>query len=39
MVADQGANVKKGFKYERECDQSDELLHLTKEMLEEQKKG
>lgn len=38
VVADQGANVKKGFLQQRECDQSDELLRLTSEMLEEQRK-
>jgi hypothetical protein len=38
IVADQGANIKKGFRDERECDQDDEIMKLTNEMLVEQKK-
>ena len=38
MIADQGANVKRAFRDERECDNSDELIELAKNMLEEQRK-
>jgi hypothetical protein len=38
IIADQGANVKKAFKETRECDNSDEIINLTKNMLDEQRK-
>ena len=38
IIADQGANVKKAFKETRECDNTDEIINLTKHMLEEQQK-
>ena len=38
IVADQGANIKKGFRNERECEQDDEIVKLTNEMLLQQKK-
>jgi len=36
--ADQATNVKKGFENERECDQTDDIILLTVEMMEQQKK-
>jgi hypothetical protein len=38
IIADQGANVKKAFKETRECDNTDEIIKLAKDMLEEQRK-
>ena len=38
IIADQGANVKKAFKETRECNKSDKIINLTKNMLEEQRK-
>ncbi len=38
IIADQGANVNKAFKETRECDNSDEIINLTKNMLDEQRK-
>ena len=38
IITDQGANVKKAFKETRECDNSDEIIKIAKDMLEEQRK-
>ena len=38
VIADLAANVKKGFDNERECDQTDDIILLTVEMMEHQKK-
>ena len=38
VIADQAANVKKGFENERECDQTGDIILLTVDMMEQQKK-
>lgn len=38
IVTDQGSNMKKGFRNEKECDQDDDIIKLTNDLLLQQKK-